>query len=914
MILTRSALSRPFGRTSLPAHIAKQWCAEVSPFYDASHQRWKYHILVQKEEYSTMTSSSSKTNSHTHAHTLPPPPSMPSTNETNANRSARRNSIQKDTSKLLSSPTSVIAPSNNQTGSGSGGVIRSFVAANVTRTLKDLLWLERALKDEFHGALLFPTLSMTLTSGTDWTSAASLDKEVFERGEWDPIKESNQLLEVILEDEEDGFDCHEEEDDDDNGGGNKEKRPPIDPKLLSDWLNDIMNGVRGKGELILNYTISNAVDVMNSEAMESFLYRVNTPLVDLHFMKKINKGDKKWLPVRLDLRSLPTFKEKHHDGNEMFGPCTFKDIMLSPLACINACNSELESGGFDDYDDDETILSRRDKMNAKQHNPPNLHHSMLSDELNAQRYFIALQRENTLRAMYRLRMLLTKEDLVSTAWKRFAISLSNLFMAGKDIENCKIGDSKQKKPKSKVNKEIIDDNLRSLARQKVDRATPSLKVLSGMLSAYYADYSSVDPSLCAFSDGLKRLEMEKAELAGRNEENWKTTLTAVSPIALFKDSDGIKDTKTHEIEMRVFEERQNFNERLMKSSLLQLCNSIGIRVARMSWKFFKMESGQASLLSAAAEEVQQQLQEDLCQEENKLEEVETKDNGKELVKQLLDLASTRKYKYYPRSKSCSSSHTGSESDTFSENDSACMEESIHYDDNFDEVMELVTQNSGNWDHNLAIAILEASGIENPEILIDDATREVRAARKLSENLRVNVDRCAEAISMLKDVAYEDQRRRPNKGRKKGGRVIENRKRFLSDLAVLFSGTLYKMTDASSKDHKRIENTLKNIGMHIHDSAGWLTIVDTKECHGNVKNKGRCGQIASRYLETREKDTLKVLEQMNIMLIEQCKYIQCIDSFLYMHCVGIQIEKHYSKLRSDALAGKHICCPFVLLIL
>ncbi len=716
MILTRSALSRPFGRTSLPSHLAKQWCVEVSPYYDQSVNCWKYHILVQKDEYSTSGSSflSPMRSSHYPSN---------SSKDKNEHSGSPQSVIPQDPAQIPSSPT----------------LSKSFNAANVDRTLKDIVWLERALRDEFHGALIFPSLSMTLTSGTDWTTAVKLDRETFERGEWDPVTLSNELLDAVLEEE-----------DYDVGGdldGNEKQRPPFDPKLLSDWLSDILNGVRGKGELILNYSASRMVDIMHSEAMESFLYKVNEPLVDLHFMK--GKGDRNWLPINFDLGSLPL-----RDNNDLIddGNYTLKGLMTFPLICLTACNPDKQFG------DPDLILSRRARNRSKQQSPDFWQNSMLSDELKVQSYYIGLQRENTLRAMYRLRILLEKEALVSAAWKRFAISLSNLFTAGKDIESSKVGDSKRKSTSSKVSKDRVDDSLRILAKQKVERATPSLKVLSGMLSAYYADFSSVNPSLLAFTDGLKKLETEKAAFAASSDENWKQALKAVSPLTLFQDTDVIKDAHVLKMEMRVFEQRQSFNESLMKSSLLQLCNSIDIRVFRMSWKFFKMESGQASLLSNAAEKVQKCLGMEV-QRETTLEEV-TDDYEINIVQRLLDLGSKRKYKYHPYPKSCSSSHTGSESDLISENDSAFMDEeenaSMH-NPLVDKAMGLVKERGGCWNSDLALTILKVCGIQNAKISVEDSTREVRTIQRLTDSLRAQVDRCEEAISMLKDVAFKVSR-------------------------------------------------------------------------------------------------------------------------------------------------------------
>ena len=697
-MFTRAALSRPFGRTSLPSQLAKQWCVEVSPFYDDAEKCWKYCILVQREEY---------------------------TNKGNTFFSP----VKTNNAKTTSSPNCVMQPMD----SPSPDMTKSFAAANVTRTLKDIAWLERALRDEYQGALMFPALSMTLTSGTDWTTAVTLDKETFERGEWDPYHLSDELFNVVLE--EDEFQEYRVEDEDD-------RIPPFDPKLISDWFNDVLNGVRGKGELILNYGNSQSVDVMHSESMECFLYKVNESLVDLHFMTK-KSSNFNWLPFRLDFGKLTLSESK--DENEDF--TLMKGLMTFPVMC--SCNPS------EQVSESDTIMSRRTKYRTKQQSPEYWQKSTLPKELKAQSYYIGIQRENSLMAMYRLRILLETEALVSVAWKRFAISLSNLFTAGKDIESCKVGGSKGKKTVPKISKEKVDDCLRILARQKVDRATPSLKVLSGMLSAYYADFSSVNPSLQAYSDGLNKLESERESITNSGDDNWKQALKAVSPLTLFQDTDDIRDTHALEMEMRAFEQRQIFNENLIKSSIIQLCKSIDVRVSRMSWKFFKMESGQARLLMNAAKQVESMLK-------DSSESIDLNVLGQEgevdLVRRILDLGSKRKYKYHPYTKSCSSSHTGSESDLTSENGSVFMEESVTenvstHNPVVDELIEYVRKCDGCWDSEVAMGILRLAGVGDGEIQVQESTREVRTVQRLADSLRVQIDRCSETLSMLLELAY-----------------------------------------------------------------------------------------------------------------------------------------------------------------
>jgi hypothetical protein len=124
----RAALERPFGRSSLPPHLASNWLVEVSPAeWDADEEKWKYRILVQRRSIDELD--------------------------------------------------------------------ESMTTAFTWRSLADFLWLEQALRAEYHGALLVPLLSIAI--GTP--DVASFTQQ------------------------------------------------DVDSSLLKDWLNDVLNGIRGQG-------------------------------------------------------------------------------------------------------------------------------------------------------------------------------------------------------------------------------------------------------------------------------------------------------------------------------------------------------------------------------------------------------------------------------------------------------------------------------------------------------------------------------------------------------------------------------------------------------------------------------------------------------------------------------------------
>ena len=185
--------------------------------------------------------------------------------------------------------------------------------------------------------------------------------------------------------------------------------------------------------------------------------------------------------------------------------------------------------------------------------------------------------------MYRLRLLIDQEIIVGAAWKRFAISLSNLFAYEKDIKTHRLpGMPKLSVAVASPPKNMIDDGLRILARQKVDQSVPSLKVLSAMLNAYFSDLSSLPPSLEAYTDALENAKT----LTSDQEDNQFTNRNTNLPMYQFLPGNlkvlrnancndafsayQVKNTKLKKISQL----RQN--EKFMKMTLHQFCVAVPI--------------------------------------------------------------------------------------------------------------------------------------------------------------------------------------------------------------------------------------------------------------------------------------------------------------------------------------------------
>jgi hypothetical protein len=306
-----------------------------------------------------------------------------------------------------------------------------------------------------------------------------------------------------------------------------------------------------------------------------------------------------------------------------------------------------------------------------------------------------------------------------------------------------------------VGRTKVDDQLRILARQKVDRSIPSLKVLSGMLNAYYADFSSVDPSLREYVEGINRIQTSQD-----TGDSWQSHLKAISPIQLLK-SNSIPST-VEKVDKFAVKERLNRNEYHMKSSLMQMCKAMKIRVSRMSWKYFKMESGQVSLLLSAAEQARSNLKYTRASNASVIED-EKADNEREieLVRLIMELGLKRKYKYRPLPKSCASSHTSSDASVVSDNDRSfegdndtLTTEGTMQSPLLEPIMSLAKGNAGRWSENLAQNVLEASGIPGHNLDAEEMPKNVRAVSKLVSTLRESVDRCQVAVNMLIEIGQK----------------------------------------------------------------------------------------------------------------------------------------------------------------
>ena len=52
-------------------------------------------------------------------------------------------------------------------------------------------------------------------------------------------------------------------------------------------------------------------------------------------------------------------------------------------------------------------------------------------------------------------------------------------------------------------------------------------------------------------------------------------------------------------------------------------------------------------------------------------------------------------------------------------------------------------------------------------------------------------------------------------------------------------------------------------------------------------------------------TERILSRLSGLLSDYTQRVEVVESFVYMECVGVQLEKYFSKKRSEALSGKSL---------
>jgi len=746
----------------------------------------------------------------------------------------------------------------------------SFTTAFTWRSLADFAWLEEALRAEFHGALILPLLSIAV--GT-------------------PDLANTQY--------------------------------EVDAHILKDWLGDVLNGIRGQGELLLN---QKCVDLISSEALEAFLYRNTDPLP---IVSNHKPRDNSTIPAAssLDLPWKDSPEKESRDSSfvdslwsKPFQRCSMLDTLCNASCVTPETKDSIKSARLDlmrancssrALGDTATLEIQDSFVEYESSKLDSSNFAIHSELLEAERELVEFNRKSCLAAMERLRQLKEEESQVAGAWKRFAISLSNLYSYEKEVENSKVCAKKENKenmPYRKLDKNTVDELLRVMARQKLERSISSLNAMDVMLSAYVADLTAVGPSLMAYSEAVAQLAnlddsapvVKKLPNQGA-ESYWSDTFKTIMSFGEAKKELNAKSILLSsstaegesETERRAFEKRVLANERLLCESLRRLCQATPIRAARIAYNFFKSEQTQTTLLSSSAISLRTKINLsdhqilDMINERHRLENETDDKTETELVHRLINIGNANKFeKNLAKSKS---KLDGSVAKPDQEESAMVMKErAIH----------MAEQCRGKWDSNLALAIMEAIGIADAEVQVEETTRDLRLVRRHAIGLRENLSRCAEALAVLRSVIlYGYQEGTENEPQDGTQSILESRSDFVKKFSIVFSGALGSQgrNDIATSARPSL-SILEKAGIPIDDPAGWLI----KASRG--KPGGKCGVHTEAYFNSRDSAVEELLDKLEAELEDYKSRVESIESYVYMQCVGIQLEKNFSKKRAEALAA------------
>jgi len=728
----------------------------------------------------------------------------------------------------------------------------SFTTAYTWRSLSDFGWLEQALRWEYHGALLVPLLNMAVGMASVSPATAV----------------------------------------------------PVEAECLRHWLTDLLNGIRGQGEWLYLESCSsrNEASILQSEAMEMFLYRTGALTQEqlLTFTLFPGAGHPNKEESTLVQRLTKTFENlaplaelcvgpmpQNHEQQEQEQHYAYQSSQSKkrqPMRIMCASGALATTPSLDMNDSFGAENSRQ--LTGYQEHPILLMHLLLRN-----------YRETALSAFEKLSTLRPAEEALGVAWKRMAIALTYLFAYEKDVESAKLGDLKVKRenmPFRKVQKSHVDDGLRVLSRHKVERSEPALRSIRDFLSALLADLSAVGPSVEAFREAQKyEQEIEKrigGEGASTMDGSTYDETTAASRGASRATSGAASSysrrrwiptaqsflsiQRTNTNESILFQERFQRNEVALQDAMVSLMQHLPVRMARMAWRHWQSEISQVAELHKAAavlrEKVSITKEESISRMIKRHWEEEKQDKMAEilLIQRMLQIG----HKEYS------------------------IEEPPEITRKREHALNIAKERLGKWDIRLGLAVMEAIGIEDPNVRVEETTRDLRLVRKYAIGLRECLNRCVEAVGGVRAALLASEG--PARD------LREARQKFFKVLTQLFSGKVIK-EDTKRPPWNVLPNTLQHkVGIApTRDPFHWSAVfAPEQQASRNRLTQNSVGGLARECMEAKDKSTAWLLGCMSELLNDYQHRVQQIESYVYMECVGIQLERHFSEKRAAALAA------------
>jgi hypothetical protein len=352
----------------------------------------------------------------------------------------------------------------------------------------------------------------------------------------------------------------------------------------------------------------------------------------------------------------------------------------------------------------------------------------------------------------------------------------------------------------------------------------------------------------------------------------------------------------------------------------------------MAWRYYNTEASQCALLNSAAASLRAKL--DVVSQSSvsrmlKRHAKDEKSDGTveaDLIQRIVNLGQTKKF-----------AGTGVDSDGSTTASTTTIDNELVEVDNDDlsegrakailrdKALDIARHKIGRWDASLAMAIMKAVGVDDPNVRVEETTKDLRLVRKYAIGLRENLDKCVEAVHVLQETITGQHRTSIINSNvvsgneslpKQGTHPSTNRLRLkrhdlLVEIAKLFSGIFVEHNGIDvPKRSSASKSVLFNAGIDTSDPFGWIPLVSTASCHSGSSSRssrstftqGRVGDLAVRYGKTRDAQVEWLLSSLLGLLNEYYQRIEVIESFVYMECVGIQLEKHFSAKRAKLLSA------------
>ena len=218
-------------------------------------------------------------------------------------------------------------------------------------------------------------------------------------------------------------------------------------------------------------------------------------------------------------------------------------------------------------------------------------------------------------------------------------------------------------------------------------------------------------------------------------------------------------------------------------------------------------------------------------------------------------------------------------------------------------------------------MLKAVGIDDPNVRVEETTKDLRLVRKYAIGLRENVDRCVDAIEHLRQAVVGQNKKDPSSVanslplpfpkesesnyKQQSSQLRYCRNEFLEELCALFSSTFVGVYGDKQKRLANTKTILANVGINTTDLYGWIPAASAatqKNRRSTLLTQGRVGDLAVRYVNARDAQIEWLLGSLEGLLKDYYHRVETIESFVFMESLGILLEKHFSIKRAKALSA------------